>query len=447
MIRFVYTKSYCLCLAAFLLSFLSPATVCASEEQMTVEDAIRIGLQNNYDILIARNTADIAQNNTGKGIANFLPVIDSSGNYRYDASNEETGAPTSFGNSDTRSWSSQLSLNWTLFDGFRMFADKRRFDELALAGTQQSRNSIEITVVNIMRAFFNLVQQEQLLDVARNTRDISRTRLDREEVRRSLGGASSTDLLNARVNFNNDQSTLLDQQLAVTIARKDLNILLARNPLTPVSVKKIIDIPGFTLPMEQVLELSKKQNSALKAARHNRQVADESVKVAESAFWPRLSLSGNYGYTDRSLFGSDIGPVADRTRRTIEASAGLVLSFNLFNGNVDRINYQNARLDALNSKLALNNIENEIAGLVQEKFSTLQKRLEKVTLEEQNTVTAKQNMELQKERYATGASDSLDFRDAQVNLNRAQTTLIIARFQARIALLEIQQLIGQIAIE
>ena len=124
-----------------------------------------------------------------------------------------------------------------------------------------------------------------------------------------------------------------------------------------------------------------------------------------------------------------------------------MLSFNLFNGNIDKINYQNARLQAINQELFLKDVENQIAGLVQEKLTTFQKRLAKVYLEEENTVTARQNLALQKERYAVGASDSLDFRDAQVNYARAQVNLIVARFDARISLLEIQQLIGKVAIE
>jgi len=56
-------------------------------------------------------------------------------------------------------------------------------------------------------------------------------------------------------------------------------------------------------------------------------------------------------------------------------------------------------------------------------------------------------MELQKELYATGASDSLDFRDAQGFFSRAQVSLIVSRFDARISLLEIQQLMGKVAVE
>jgi outer membrane protein len=70
-----------------------------------------------------------------------------------------------------------------------------------------------------------------------------------------------------------------------------------------------------------------------------------------------------------------------------------------------------------------------------------------VKLEEQNLVAAQQNLDLQLERYNIGTANSLEFRDAQVNLIRAQTTLIAACYQARITRLEIEQLIGKVGIE
>ena len=419
----------------------------ASPEEMTVEDAIRLGLKNNYDIQIARNTAEIADNNKGKGLANFLPVIDTNSDLRYDNTNENTSSPMNFGDSVVRTSDTYLSLTWTLFDGFRMFADKKRYDELAMSGEYEARDRIERTVVSIMGAFFNLVQQEQLLDVIRDTLAVSKRRLELEEIRRDLGGASSTDLLNARVNYNNDQSTLLDQQLAVTIALNELNIVLARDPLTPVLVKKEIVIPPLPMGYEEILKRAQEENSTLMTARFDKRVAEEDVRIAKSVFWPRLSLNGNYGYADRALFGDEIIPGTDRRRHSIDSTVGLFLSFNVFNGNVDRINFQNARLDLLNRDLSLKNIENEITGLVRETYTTYQKRMAKVKLEEENTLTAQQNMELQKELYATGASDSLDFRDAQVLYARAQVSLIVSRFDARISLLEIQQLIGRVAVE
>ncbi len=440
----IFIAAVCFCLMTGAAYCLEDDT---AQQEMTVEDAIRIGLQNNYNIRISRNTARIAENNKGKGIANFLPKLDASETYRYDAVNENTSSPLSFGNSDTRQWNSDLQLSWTLFDGFRMFADKRRYDDLAHAGTSQARDQIETTVVSIMASFFNLVQQQQLLTVARTNRDISRIRLDREEIRRELGGASSTDILNARVDFNKDQSVLLDQELAVTIARNDLNTLLARDPLSPLNVVKDIQVEPVEQSFDELLARARDRNSTLRSARYNQKATEESVRIAKSAFWPRIDLSGSYGYSDRSLFGADAGSMADRNSHAVNAGIGLVMTFNMFNGNLDRINLQNSRIEQVNSMLSVRDLENRLAGLMQEKYTTFLKRMEKMQLEVQNLDTARLNLERQKERYATGASDSLDFRDAQVNYAQAQVRMIVARYDARIAQLDVEKLTARIAID
>jgi outer membrane protein TolC len=444
-----------LLMLTIILLLLNIALPLNGQVQMTAEDAIKLGLKNNYDIQIARNDADIALNNKGRGIAGFLPVIDNSGALRYASTNQITGSPFSFSDSVTRIQSYQISLNWTLFDGFRMFVDRSRYNALAKLGKYDARSTIENNVVAIMQSFFNLVQQEQLLDVARSTLEVSQTRLNREEVRSDLGGASTTDLLNARVNFNNDRTVVLNQELEVEISRKELNVFLAQDPATPIIVKKEITIPPLDLTIDELVVLTREHNSDLMVARQNKIVAEKDVKIAKSVFYPQLLLSGIYGYNDRELFGGGFGgsfggttlTTQNTKTHTIDSTIALMVSFNLFNGNLDRINLQNARIELKNQELVLKNIENELKGLIREKYVTLQKRLETVEIEKQNEVAARQNLALQQDRYRIGAADSLDFRDAQVNLARAQITLIVARFQARITLLEIQQLIGKIEIE
>jgi len=175
------------------------------------------------------------------------------------------------------------------------------------------------------------------------------------------------------------------------------------------------------------------------------------VKLAQSAFYPRLSLNASYGDTD-SETDREVADPNSFFPKTVEsqnkdAAVGMTLSFNLFNGFRNKIDLQNAKIEAMNQELALADAKNQIAGLVQEKYDTFKKQLELVNLEEQNVVAAQQNLDLQLERYNIGTASSLEFRDAQVNIIRAQTTLIAARYQARITKLEIEQLIGKVGIE
>lgn len=429
----------------FLVIMAALISVLSAQEKMSVEDAIRIGLENNYSIQIARNNAETAENNTGKGTANFLPTLDASGNLTYSTTDQETNSPFSFGDSDTEQWGGSVSLNWTLFDGMRMFVDNNRYHTLARLGEYQSRAIIENNVVAIMRAYYNLVQQELLLDVIDTSLSISETRVRQEEVRHEIGGASSSQFLNAQVAYNNDKSDYLNQQLQVEIAEKELNILLGRDPATPVDVEKEITIPYFTGEYDELKKLALDRNSELRIARQNMKVAEQGVGLAQSNFYPLLRLNASYGYTDRTVDPANPA-TGDIETQSTDGSVALNLSFNLFNGFRDKIDLQNAEIELKNRELYLKDEKNRVTGLLHEKYVTLQQRLKTVELERENVRAAEQNLQLQEDRYKTGSATSLEFRDAQVNLSRAQTTLIAAKYQARISLLEIQQLVGNIEI-
>ena len=409
---------------------------------MTAEDAIRIGLKNNFDIQISRNREEIAKNNAGKATSGFLPTLDLTGNYQDQRSEQETNSPFSFGNSKSVNFNGTLALNWVLFDGLSMFVNYDQYHQLEKLGEYQARNIIETTVVTILSTYYNLVQHTQLLDVARETLEISKTRLNREKVRQDLGSASSTDFWNAQVSYNNDQAQLINQELRRLIAQKDLNTLLARNVDFPVEVVKQIIIPDLAYSYEEILSFAKKLNSRLLVSQQNKSVADNNVSLREAYFYPRLSLIASYAYSERNVDSDDPRFTSIIETQSRDALLGLNLSFNLFNGMKDKIDLQNAKLEAKSQLLALQDQENRLAATVREKLETFYKRLELIGLEEQNVLAAQQNLQLNRDRFEIGASTFLEFRDAQVNLTRSQSTLIVARYQARITRLELEQLMG-----
>jgi len=438
----VLLRSICAVLMAF-------ATTAQAQQFLTVQDAVRIGLAKNYDIQIARNNAAMAENTRGFGTAGLLPVLNASGNFDATASDLQTNNPFRPGGaSDSETANAQVSLNWNLFDGFRMFADKKRYAELAELGELQAKSDIETIVLNIQRAYYTLVQEQQLLEVARKTRDISRARFEQEHVRRQLGSVSSTDLLNAQVAFNNDEAVLVNQELRVELAQKELNLLLVEPPEMAHEVEEEIEVRPLELALHTLLELMKAKNSDLQAMLKNQSVAHQDLRSARAGFLPTLALGASYGYTDQRIStGSDNPVFPDVLKNTsTDGRVTLTLSLNLFNGFRDRINYQNAQLLLRNRELAYKSQEEQFVALMHEKYTTFQKQVELVQLQEQNLAAARQNLQVQQDRYRMGTTTSLEFRDAQVNLVRAQWSLISAKFQARMTRLDIDKLAGRIQI-
>jgi len=312
------------------------APLASGEEPLTFEKALEIGLRNNYDILIARNEAAKANNNRGLGTAGFLPRLNATGSWNRTDTKETSDpvTPNSIGDNVTDQLNGQLALSWTVFDGFSMFAQRSRFNQLARLGEEQARSEIENAVVGIGRGYFSLVQQELLLDVAVETRDVSAARLEKTQVRRELGGASSTDLLNAQVALNRDESDLIQRQIDRDAAVRELNVLLGRDPAAQLTIEKMIVTPAWDLSSEQMLEEALANNAGLKLLEASRAAASSVVKSSYAPYLPSVNLNASYGYLDRTVTpdgGSDLG--TEQSSSTV----GVSLAWNLFNGGRDRV--------------------------------------------------------------------------------------------------------------
>jgi len=415
-----------------------------AQEKITAEEAIKIGLKNNFDIQIAKNNQEIAENNAGLGTSGFLPKLDATGNYNLGSTKTETNSPFSFGDTDTRSYGAKLSLNWTLFDGFRMFVNKSKYDDLAKLGEFQARNTIESSVVGILRAYFNLVAQQKLLEISKISLEVSELRYNKTKVREEMGAVSTTDLLNAQVAYNSDKSNLISQELTVEIARKDLLLALGLEQSKQIKVDDDINTTSTLYNYEDLKSRVFQQNSTLLSAQQSLLVSEADQSLATSNYYPVLSLNSGYGYTDSKTARSN-NPT-DINSKTTDATIGLTLSFNLFNGLRDDIARQNAIIGVKNSEFQLNKTQNQVEGLLNEKFLTYNKRIEKLKIEQENINAAKQNLELQRDKLETGTANSLEFRDAQLNYVRAENSLINAKLQFKIAEYELKQLTGDIPV-
>ncbi|HPF94486.1 MAG TPA: TolC family protein, partial [Tenuifilaceae bacterium] len=135
-------SSFMSLLAVMLLPF-----VANSQDLLTLEEAIRIGLENSFSIRIARNEVDIARNNNTAGNAGLLPRLDVNVNHNNTFQNrqfefEDDESQTDNGY-NTHSLTSGAQLAWTLFDGFAMFIRKEKLDIYQQQSDLQLRLAVE----------------------------------------------------------------------------------------------------------------------------------------------------------------------------------------------------------------------------------------------------------------------------------------------------------------
>jgi outer membrane protein len=124
------------------------------------------------------------------------------------------------------------ALNWTLFDGLRMFAAKGRLKRLEQIGALALKEEMQTVVANTMTAYYDVVRAQQQMKAIDEAIGILEERAKLAEARYQVGTAGKSDWLQARVDLNEQKSNRLMQRKLIEQRKADLNNLMARNAET-----------------------------------------------------------------------------------------------------------------------------------------------------------------------------------------------------------------------
>ena len=217
-----------------------------AQEKLSLQDAITIALQNNYDIKLVNNDVAIAKNNVNLGNAGILPVavgsFSTGGSRQNTVQTQSTGTQKRTDGARSTNMSYGVGLDWTIFDGFRMFANYDRLKALEQQGQINLKAQLLTTISNVITGYYNLAKQQQLVMASDSAMDVSNLRLKIANNKLELGRGSKLDVLSAKVDYNTDTSTYLQQKNLLVTYMVTLNQLLARDVNIRFSVNDQIDI-------------------------------------------------------------------------------------------------------------------------------------------------------------------------------------------------------------
>ena len=435
-----------------------PQTV-ADAPPLSIQDAIRLGLEHNYDIRLSKADQEIARNNVTRGNAGQLPIVDASftRTYNINYSRQQTGenVPSVVRGGKSNALVGNAGVTWTIFDGFGMFIAYDRLRALEQSQQHLTRATVEETVEAISNAYYDVVRQSGKIKSLEEALVIGQQRIDLTQAQVDVGVSAKVEVLTARVDFNADRSLLIQQQELLSTAKINLNNLLGRTSTTDFSPADSI-VVARTLDQESILQDIATRNPRLQQARIGVQVANYDRKLIRASRFPQLDLNGNYGI-NRNINNNAI--VITRTINTITTSVttntnrvygpnyGFTVGFPVFNGFNNRRLEQNARVAEAQSQLLLEQTNLDLSTAAAQAFAQYQNRLQLLQLEEDNITLARQNVAIALERYRLGLLTPLALREAQLSQIAAATRLLDIRFQAKQAELVLRRLSGTLVQE
>ncbi|WP_106790765.1 TolC family protein [Aquimarina sp. Aq78] len=423
-------------------------------QQLTKQEAIRLTLENNFGILIATNNIAVAKNNKGVLNSGYLPTLTGNAGANYQSAssttsfggaiNPNTGEPRSdieIEDAETQRYNAGLNLNYTLFDGLGRFYNYKRLKEQYNLTELQARETIETTILQLFSVYYEVARLSENKEILEETLRISKERILRSNYQFEYGQNTKLNVLNAEVDVANDSINLLNTRQQLINTKRDLNVILDNDLTYEFEVDTIIKfIPK--LELEEYLSKSTENNITLLQNESNIRISDYDIKVSKSGYLPSIGLTGSYGWNENRNPPSAFFPgnVSD----TYTLGAGVSLTWNLFDGGNTITRVKNAKIALDNQEIIKSQIEKEVKRDIANALGNYENRLNVFEIQQQNVITNQNNFERSQERFKLGQITSIEFRQAQINLILAETNKNSAKYDAKIAELQLLQLTGQL---
>lgn len=434
-------------IVSLVVSLISGLIVQSQKTVLTLNEAIASSLENNYDIRLTRSDSLLAALDLAYAKYALYPRINANAGMLFNTNNQKQvladGTKRESNGIRSNNVNASLNLDWTLFDGFRMFIVKDRLGQLVELSELQIKAQVVNTVADVMRIYFDVVRQLQQLTAIDEQIQLSEERLKLAQFKFDVGTGAKPDVLQAQIDLNGFKSNRLRQEVNINKTKELLNQLMIMPAGYDYSIADTsIEFNAF-LTLDSVQNGLTATNPELLIARQNMNLAELDLRLRRAERYPNLEFNSAYNFnrTDNKSVINPFQPLFNQNRGW---NYGFTATIPIFNG------YNNKRL----IKAAELNIETQqliydrSAAFLQTSIMNAYKDYDlyrrTLTLEEENMLLVRENLFIARERYRLGISTFLEMREAQQSLADAANRLIEARYNTKVAEIELMRLRGEI---
>lgn len=424
---------------ALMISFHLLATVNYGQISLTLEDAVKTAIENNFNIRIAQNNAVIQGVNNTRGNAGMLPDVALNFGQTFNINNTKqelaNGEIRQGNGAQSRNLNANVQANWTVFDGMRMFVTKDRLEQIENFGKINLQLQIENTISDVMSTYYAIEHQMRRIETIHQAIGISRDRLALAKLKKEAGTGSGIPVLQAEVDINADSSNLINQEMVLKNLKINLNRLMATDADNDFKVMATQDI---SVPnIQDIVIMANQRNKQLMLSEKNIEISKLTIKQWQTNQYPTLDINLGYNFT---RMNAEIGLI--KFNQNAGINYGLTGRWNIFNGWNNKREIQVAKLNLETEKLNKENLSAQLEADIYTLYNEYVNAQLISGQEDKNISVAQQTLDITNERMRFGTINDLELRQAQLNVTDAQFRKIQASYTAKIAMLALNRLAG-----
>jgi len=423
----------------FLFLFCSLGPV-FSQQVLSLEEVIKRTLEKNFDVLIQRNNAQVADNSNNIGAAGYLPTLGVNAEQSWNSTNTRqeffSGQVNEKKGANNNSSTAAARLNWTFFDGFAMFARDKRLQLEEDLATVNLTAQMEMSIYQASVLYYSLQYYKRMQTVYEEAIRLSKERFDLISLRSKNGAASDLELLQSKLDLNADSSNYLNHLNIIRKMKADLAMVMGEGGNIQFEVDD--NIPQLP-PLNQsvVLENALSQNTSLLVQKSQIAIIDQQRKELQSRYYPQLSFYTQYSAT---ISKSEVGVLS--SNRSLGPGIGLTLNWTILDGLSNVTAVKNNKLQKENAEYAVEKQEQTIKTEIDKAWQdyTFSERIYR--LENTSVLNTTEMFEIAQKSFESGALTQFELREIQFSIIQAKNRQLTSEFNLRTAVLNLSLFTG-----
>src|ERR1035437_8996395 len=423
-----------------------------SQEVLKLEDVIKLTIENNFDIQIAKNNVQIAKNSNNIGLVGggqstggtisggstgMLPQISiSAGSPQNPLGIGQTITTLKYSNpaSDitgqkltSTSYAPSIMGTWYFFDGLKMFATKKKLNRVEELSNIQYRETIENTLLKALTSYFQMISIEQFIKSLKISLLLSDEQKKLADQKLKSGSGSKVDVLQTQIDYNNIRIQIVQQQNLLNEQRINLNGILKRPPEKEFTVPDTIIIetkPEYASALSKTAE----NNSTILAGKKNIEIDELGLKEFRANRMPKIGITGNYSFQRTT---NDIG--FQRLNQNYGYNAGFIFSWTLLNNLTTNTAIKNQLVQMESDNVRLESATMLANTNLYKSFLSFQNNLSVMEIEKQSVAMANENLQIASERFKQGVSNYIEYRTVAQSYEDAQYRLSQAAYNTKVS--------------
>lgn len=340
------------------------------------------------------------------------------------------------------SYNNGLALNVEVFDGGRRWSEIKRIRATADVADVSAVSARFDASLQVKQQFYAALAARESAAAAKAQLEQAEQQLKASTARLAAGVATKSDSLRSAILVGNARLAVLTAENDLRVATASLTRVSGSTTPITASPDDTLDTP-MTLPTDEELAMLANDGPAVRLAISNVAVARAAKRSQKSTYLPTLTMSYNYafsqnagGFAGRNLFlvGGN-----NASRQTMNFN----IAYQLFNGFQRESQTVQADVTLTNAEAQLRDVQLAARQNLTSFVRSLQNAQARVQVQLAAIAASEEDLRVQQQRYALGASTLLDLLTSQTQLNQARQALIQARLDGRIARAQLSSLVGR----